>query len=156
MRTIAVVLSVCALAVPVWADTPAMSSTSWASSTDASAVAAIRQLGQDMGDAMVHLDVDTIDKMFGDDWVSVGKSGTVFTKQSLMNDIKTGKKRLTWFQLQPIDVQVFGETAIAQGKVSEKRVIDGKESYMELVYADILRKRDGRWVVVQSMGAKIE
>jgi hypothetical protein len=53
-------------------------------------------------------------------------------------------------------MQVFGETAIAQGKVSEKRVIDGKETYMELVYADILRKRDGRWVVVQGMGAKIE
>jgi ketosteroid isomerase-like protein len=108
-----------------------------------------------MGDAMVALDVDTIDKMFGDDWVSVGKSGSVATKQALMSDLKTGAKRLTWFQLHPIDVQVFGETAIAQGMVAEKRVIDGKETYMELVYSDILRKRDGRWVVVQSMGAKI-
>jgi len=158
MRTIAMVLSICAFAVQVWADTPAassMPSTSSMSSTDASAVAAIRQLGQDMGDAMVHVDIDTIDKMFGDDWISVGTSGTVFTKQSLLNDIKVGKKKLTWFELHPIDVQVFGDTAIAQGKVVEKRMIDGKETYMELVYADILRKRDGRWVVVQSMGSKI-
>src|SRR6476659_3521652 len=119
MRTIAMVLSVCAFAVQVWADTPAtssMPSTSSTSSTDASAVAAIRQLGQDMGDAMVHVDIDTLDKMFGDDWVSVGASGTVFTKQSLMNDMKIGKKRLTWFELHPIDVQVYGDTAIAPGK----------------------------------------
>ena len=108
-----------------------------------------------MGTAMVDLDLDKIDKIFGDDWVSVGVSGSVSTKQALMSDVKTGKKRLTWFELQPIDVQVFGETAVAQGKVAERRMIDGKETYIELVYADILRKRDGRWVVVQSMGAKI-
>jgi uncharacterized protein (TIGR02246 family) len=155
MKTIALVLSACAFAVPAAADTSSTPSTSSTSSTEASAVAAIRQLGQDMGDAMVGLDVDRIDKMFGDDWVSVGMSGNVATKQALLSDVKTGKKRLTWFQLQPIDVQVFGETAIAQGMVAERRMVDGKETYMELVYADILRKRDGRWVVVQSMGAKI-
>ena len=154
-RTIALVLSACALTAAAAADTPPTSSTQ-ASSTQASAVAAIRQLGQEMGDAMVALDLKKIDQIFGDDWVSVGKSGSVSTKQTLLSDIRSGKKRLTWYELQPIDVQVFGETAIAQGKVAEKRVIDGKETYMELLYADILRKRDGRWVVVQSMGARIE
>ncbi len=108
-----------------------------------------------MGDAMVALDIDKIDQIFGDDWVSVGSSGGVSTKRMLLNDVKTGKKRLTWFELRPIDVQVFGEVAIAQGNVAEKRFVDGREIYMELVYADILKRRDGRWVVVQSMGAKV-
>jgi len=137
-RTIALVLSACALTAAAGDD-----------------AAAIRQLGQDMGDAMVALDLKRIDQIFGNDWVSVGASGSVSTKQTLLSDIRSGKKRLTWYELQPIDVQVFGDLAIAQGEVAEKRVIDGKEVYMELVYADILRKRDGRWVVVQSMGAKI-
>jgi ketosteroid isomerase-like protein len=83
-------------------------------------------------------------------------SGKVFTKEALLSDIRTGKKRLTWFELRPIDVQVFGDVAIAQGNVAEKRIIDGKETYIELVYADILNKRDGRWVVVRSMGAKVK
>ena len=149
-RTIALLLSACAVAFPAGADTAPTSS------TEASAVAAIRQLGQDMGDAMVALDADKIDRMFGDDWVSVGPSGRVFTKQTLMADFRAGKKKLTWFELRPIDVQVFGQTAIAQGGVAEKRVIDGKEVTMELVYADILKKRDGHWVVVHSMGAKVQ
>jgi uncharacterized protein (TIGR02246 family) len=148
-RTIALVLSACAFAGAAQADTAP------GSSADAAAVADIRQLGQDMGDAMVARDVHKIDQMFGDDWVSVGSSGSVATKQALLTDIRDGKKKLTWFELRPIDVQVFGDTAIAQGEVAEKRVIDGKEVYMELVYADILRKRDGRWVVVHSMGAKV-
>jgi uncharacterized protein (TIGR02246 family) len=150
-KLIASVLSVAAaFAVPVW------TASSQASSADSSAVDAIRQLGQDMGDAMIALDVDKIDRIFGDDWVSVGSSGNVSTKETLLRDIKTGKKKLTWFELKPIDVQVFGDVAIAQGNVAEKRIIDGKEIYMELVYADILKKRDGRWVVVNSMGAKVK
>ena len=149
-RLIASVLLTYTFIVAAQADTPP------ASAADATAVAEIRQLGQDMGDAMIALDIATIDRMFGEDWVSVGSSGSVSTKATLLDDIKTGKKKLTWFALRPIDVQVFGDVAIAQGNVAEKRVIDGKETYMELVYADILKKRDGRWVVVHSMGAKVK
>lgn len=149
-RLIALVLLACAFTVPAWAASPQ------ASSTDSSAVDAIKQLGQDMGDAMIALDIDKIDRIFGDDWVTVGSSGNVSTKETLLRDIKTGKKKLTWFELRPIDVQVFGDVAIAQGNVAEKRIIDGKEVYMELVYADILKWRDGRWVVVHSMGAKVK
>ncbi|WP_457391423.1 nuclear transport factor 2 family protein [Roseateles sp. P5_E1] len=147
-RSMALILSFWSLTVAALADTPVPPSTQ-------AAVEEIRQLGKEMGDAMVALDIDKIDQIFGDDWVSVGSSGGVSTKRMLLNDVKTGKKRLTWFELRPIDVQVFGEVAIAQGNVAEKRFVDGREIYMELVYADILKKRDGRWVVVQSMGAKV-
>lgn len=149
-RLIASVLLACAFAVPVRADS------SLASSADASAVLAVKQVGQDMGDAMIALDVEKIDRIFGDDWVTIGLSGNVYKKEALLSDIKTGKKKLTWFELRPIDVQVFGDVAIAQGNVAEKRIVDGKEIYIEVVYADILNKRDGRWVVVRSMGAKVK
>ena len=149
-RFVATVLLACAFTMPAWADS------SQASSADSSAVDAVKQVGQDMGDAMIALDIDKLERIFGDDWVTVGSSGNVSTKETLLRDIKTGKKKLTWFELRPIDVQVFGDVAIAQGNVAEKRIIDGKEIYMELVYADILKKRDGRWVVVHSMGAEVK
>jgi uncharacterized protein (TIGR02246 family) len=149
-RLIASVLFTSVFAVAAWAASPE------ASSEDSSAVDAVKQVGQDMGDAMIALDIDKIDRIFGDDWVTVGSSGNVSTKETLLRDITTGKKKLTWFELRPIDVQVFGDVAIAQGNVAEKRIIDGKEIYMELVYADILKKRDGRWVVVHSMAAKVK
>jgi ketosteroid isomerase-like protein len=148
-RFIASVLLACAFTVPAWAD-------SSQASANSSEVDAVKQLGRDMGEAMIALDVDKIDRMFGNDWVTVGSSGSVSTKETLLRDIKTGKNKLTWFELRPIDVQVFGDVAIAQGNVAEKRIIDGKEIYMEAVYADILRKRDGRWVVVHSMAAKVK
>jgi len=149
-RLIALVLLACAFTVPAWADS------SRASSADSAAVDAVKQVGQDMGDAMIALDTEKLDRIFGDDWVTVGLSGNVSTKETLLRDIKAGKKKLTWFELRPMDVQVFGDVAIVQGNVAEKRIIDGKETYIELVYSDILKKRDGRWVVVHSMGATIK
>jgi len=143
---VASVLLAAAFAVPASA----------APSADSSAVTAIKQLGQDMGDAMVALDVERIDRMFGDDWMTIGQSGSAYTKAELLSDIKSGKKKLTWFELRPIDVQVFGDVAIAQGNVLEKRVVDGQETEMELVYQDVLKKREGRWVVVRSTGAKVK
>ena len=147
---IAAVLFASVFAATAWAASPV------ASSEEAFAADAVRQVGQDMGDAMIALDIGKLDRIFGDDWMTVGLSGGVYTKETLLRDIRAGKKKLTWFELGPIDVQVFGDVAIAQGYVAEKRIIDGKDIHIELVYSDILKKRDGRWVVVRSMGTKVK
>lgn len=149
-RFIASVLLACAFTVPAWADS------SQASSAYSSAVAAIKQLGQDMGDAMIALDAEKLDRIFGEEWVTVAESGSVYTKEALLRDLRAGKRKLTWFELKPMDVQVFGDVAVIQGNVAEKRMVDGRETHIELVYSDILKKRDGRWVIVNSIGAKVK
>jgi uncharacterized protein (TIGR02246 family) len=115
-------------------------------------VAAIRQLGKDMGDAMVAGDVDKLDQIFADDWASVGPSGKVITKEDFLRNHVSGIHKLEWFELGPIDVQVMGNSAVAQGGVIETR---GKETNVQMIYADLLEKRVGKWVVVRSMGAKV-
>lgn len=150
-RLIASVLLAGALfTIPLWAASPP------GSSADSSVADTIRQAGQDMGDAMIALDVEKLDRIFGDEWVTIDSTGGIYTKEMLLSNIKAGKKRLMWFELRPIDVQVFGDIAIAQGNVAEKRIIDGKETTFEVVYADIWKKRDGRWVAVRSAISKVE
>lgn len=116
-------------------------------------VAAIRQLGKDMGDAMVAGDIDKLDQMFADDWNSVGSSGKVITKQDFLRNHMSGKDRLEWFELGPIDVQVLGNSAVAQGGVIETR---GTATNVQMIYADLLEKRAGKWVVVRSMGGRVK
>ena len=116
-------------------------------------VAAIRQLGKDMGDAMVAGDIDKLNQMFADDWNSVGSSGKVITKQDFLRNHISGNDRLEWFELGPIDVQVLGNSAVAQGGVIETR---GNDKNVQMIYADLLEKREGRWVVVRSMGGKVK
>jgi ketosteroid isomerase-like protein len=55
-----------------------------------------------------------------------------------------------------MDVQVFGDVAVVHGSVTEKRTRDGKDASGEFVWMDLLKKRGGNWVVVQSGGARVK
>ena len=122
---------------------------------DPTDVAAIKQVGQDMGDAMVADDIDKLKQIFADDWVSVGSSGKTLNRVGFFSDLKSGKHKLSSFELGPIDVKAFGDVAVAQGSVKEQRTDDGKDTSGEFVYMDLLRKREGKWAVVRSAGARV-
>ena len=122
---------------------------------DPSDVATIKKMGREMGDAMVAADVDKLNQIYADDWAIVGSSGKVVTKEKILNDFKSGRDKLMSYELGPIDVQVVGNLAVAHGRVTEKRIRDGKDVSGQGVYMDFLEKRAGKWVVVRS-GGKIE
>ena len=126
-----------------------------APSNDPVVIAAVKQVGQDMGDAMVAGDIDKLNQIFADDWATVDSSGKMFTKESLLSDFKSGKHKLEWFENGPVDVQVFGDVAVAQGSVKEKRTDDGKDTSGQFLWMDLLKKRAGKWAVVRSAGARV-
>jgi len=124
--------------------------------SDSTDVDAIKQLGQDMGNAMVAGDIDKLNQIYADDWATVASSGKIVTKQNLLGDFKSFHDKLEWFENGPIDVQVYGDVAVANGTVKEKRIRDGKDTSGEFAYMDLLKKRAGKWVVVRSAGARVE
>ena len=115
-------------------------------------IAAIKQIGTDMGDAMVAVDIDKLDRIYADDWAIVSSSGKVVTKQDLLTRFKSGADKLISYELGPIAVQVLDDIAVAHGTVKEKRLRNGKDVSGEGVYMDYLEKRSGKWVVVRSAG----
>jgi len=126
-----------------------------APSNDPTVVGAVKQVGQDMGDAMVAGDIDKLNQIFADDWATVDSSGKISTKEGLLSDLKSGKHKLEWFENGPIDVQVFGDVAVAQGSVKEKRIQNGKDTSGQFLWMDLLKKRAGKWAVVRSAGARV-
>src|SRR5919197_1244818 len=122
---------------------------------DPADVAAIKQVGQEMGDAMVADDIDKLNQIYADDWATIDSSGKIFTKERLLSDFKSGKHKLVSFEIGPMDVQVFGDVAIVQASVTEKRVHDGKDISGQFVFMDLLKKREGKWVIVRTLGAKV-
>jgi ketosteroid isomerase-like protein len=123
---------------------------------DPSDIAAIKQISQDMGDAMVRVDIDKLNQIYADDFVTVGRAGKVITKADLLTDFKSFHDKLESFENGPIDVQVFGNVAVANGSVSEKRIRDGKSIDGEFLWMDLLEKRAGKWQVVRSAGSRIK
>ena len=124
--------------------------------TDTSAVDTIKQLEQEMGDAMIAGDIDKLSRIYADDWATVGSSGEVVTKKTLLTDFKSLHDKLEWFENGPIDVQVYGNIAVASASVKEKRNQDGKDTSGEFVWVDLLENRAGKWVVVRTAGARLK
>ena len=121
-------------------------------------VAAIKKIEKDMGDAMVAVDIEKLGRFFADDWattVPAGKTATV-TKESILRDFESGNDKLEAFELGPIDVQVFGNIAIAHGSSTEKRTRNGQDASGQFVWMDILEKRAGNWVVVKGAGGRVK
>jgi len=124
--------------------------------TGTSAVDTIKQLEQEMGDAMIAGDVDKLNQIYADDFATVGSSGKVITKETLLTDFKSFHDKLEWFENGPIDVQLYGNVAVASASVKERRTRDGTDTSGEFVWVDLLENRAGKWVVVRSTGARLK
>ena len=148
-KLIASVLFACVWVGSVLADSPN------SQSKDQGVIDAVKQVEQDMGQAMVAGDIDKLDQIYADDFATIGSSGKIITKQNLVSDFESFHDKLEWFENGPIDVQVFGNVAVAQGSVKEKRTHNGKDTSGEFVWMDLLEKRAGKWVVVQSASARV-
>jgi ketosteroid isomerase-like protein len=149
-KLIASVLFACVCVGLVLANSPE------APSKGRTVVDTLKQFERDLGDAMVAVDIDKLNQIFADDWESIGTSGKIYTKESVLRDLKSGKDKLESFELGPMDVQVFGNVAAAHGSVTEKRSRDGKDTSGEFVWMDLLEKRGGKWVIVRSAGARVK
>ena len=123
---------------------------------DPTDIETVTKVERDMGDAMVAVDIDTLNHIYADDCATIGASGKVVTKESVLNNFKSGNDKLVSYELGPMDVQVLGDVAVAHGGVTEKRIRDGKDVSGQAVYMDLLKKRAGKWVVLRSAGAVVK
>ena len=124
-------------------------------SQDLMVVESIKQFEQEIGDAMVARNIEKLNQTYADDWATIGSSGKIFTKESLLDDFKSGNHQLVSFENGPIDVRVLGDVAVVQASVKEKRIQDGKDISGEFVFMDLLKKRAGKWVIVRTLGARV-
>src|SRR5262245_15056169 len=122
---------------------------------DPAVVESLKQIERDMGQAMVAVDIEKLNRIFADDWTSIGASGAVVTKEKVLRDFKSAVDRLEAFELGPMDVQVEGNVGVVHGSGTEKRTRAGKDVGGEYVWMDLIEKRNGTWVVVRSAGAKV-
>jgi len=122
---------------------------------DPSAAEEIKKLEQDIGDAMVAVDLGKLNQAYADDWATVGSSGKLYRKEGLLDDFKSGKYKLVSFELGPMNVQAFGNVAVVEASVKEKTIEDEKDISRQVAFLDLFEKRAGKWVIVRTLGARV-
>jgi ketosteroid isomerase-like protein len=118
---------------------------------DPGAAEEIKKIEQDIGDAMVAVDLEKLNQAYADDWATVGSSGKLYRKEGLLNDFKSGEYKLISFELESMKAQAFGNVAVVQAGVKEKTIEDGKDINRQVAFLDLFEKRSGKWVIVRSL-----
>lgn len=123
--------------------------------SDPSTAEEIKKLEQDIGDAMVAVDLEKLNQVYADDFATIASSGKLYRKEGLLGDFKSGEYKLVSFELGPMNVQAFGNVAVVQAGVKEKTIEDGKDISRQVAFLDLFEKRSSKWVMVRSLAAKV-
>jgi uncharacterized protein (TIGR02246 family) len=104
--------------------------------------------------ALMSADLAVLAQIFADDYVQYNEGGQAFTKQDVLNNLRTGAIRYPSIISTSRKIRVFGDTAVVHGSESDEVEINGKRFTVGYVYLDVLRKRDGEWKLVASQLAR--
>src|SRR5688572_31447536 len=77
---------------------------------------AIRQLDSERIQAQIHADTVALNRIYADDFIGVGPSGTVRTKPQVISDFTSGGLKFQSITTDDVQVRVYGNTAVQTGR----------------------------------------
>lgn len=98
------------------------------------------------GQAYVHGDAATIDRLLAADFIGVDTHGKRYDKASAMTEVRNGPN-LTSDVVANLVVRFHGDTAVAQGDEHEVGPVPDKKTY-ERVFTDTWVRLNGKWRIV--------
>jgi len=76
----------------------------------------LRQLDQERIQAQMGADVSALDRVYAEDFVGIGPSGTVRTKAQVIADFKSASLRYQSITTDDVQWRVYGDTAVETGR----------------------------------------
>jgi len=102
---------------------------------------AILKLEQQWVDALVKADTAALEKLYTDDLIYTHSSGTVDTKATYIDSLKTGKAKYESIERDEVKVRFYGDTAI----VTCRSVIKVNKNTINARYIHVYVKQKGAW-----------
>lgn len=108
----------------------------------------IRKLDDERIQAQIHADPAALDRLYADDFIGVGPSGTVRTKPQVIEDFTSGKLKFQSITTDEVQVRVYGITAVETGRSTMQGQDQGKPVPQETRFTRVWVKQQGRWRLV--------
>jgi len=112
----------------------------------------IRQLEQQLNDALSSMDVKTIDKIWAEDFVFVNPSGRITNKVQRMAGLKppdTSTPLLT-STVDGVQLRVYGTTAVAIVKTTWRGTVDAKHIADRYVATHVWKLSGAQWQLISA------
>jgi len=108
----------------------------------------IRQLDSERIQAQIGADTVTLNRIYADDFIGVGPSGTVRTKLQVIADFTSGGLKFQSITTDEVQVRVYGNTAVETGRSTmigqDKNKVVPRDNRFTRVWV----KLHGRWQLV--------
>jgi ketosteroid isomerase-like protein len=143
-RKVILVLALIALVVPVArAQAPS------------AAEQALITIENQWAEATLKGDVQTLDRLYSDEYFAVSADGTTYTKAQHLADIKSGNFKLATYKLDELKVRLHGEVAVVTGRNTMTGTYMGKDISGAYRFTDVFVKRGGRWQVLTTQATLV-
>jgi ketosteroid isomerase-like protein len=99
-------------------------------------------------EAQVKSDGAALQRLLADDYTLVSSTAHIYTKAQFIADSTTPGSTIEPFVLRNVINRVWADGAVLSGEVELKGMSEGKPYSAHMRFADVWRKRAGKWQVV--------
>ena len=115
----------------------------------------LKQIENDWVDASKTKNAEKLGDILADSWVGLGWDGKRTDKAKALAEMKTPGNSLDTIEMGPMNVRVFGNSAVVTGSDTEKSMENGKDTSGKYVWTDVFVKQNGKWRAVASQSTKV-
>jgi len=110
----------------------------------------IRQVDQERIQAQIGADAAALDRLYADDFIGIGPSGTVRTKPQVIADFTSGGLRYSSIVTDDVRVRVYGNAAVETGLSKMIGEDKGKAVPRDNRFTRVWIKQKGQWRLVSN------
>ena len=110
----------------------------------------IKKVDQERIHAQVHADAAALDRIYADDFIGIGPSGTLRTKKEVLADFTSKKLTFQSITTDDVRIRVYGNAAVETGLSTMKGQDFGKVVPEENRFTRVWIKEGGRWRLVSN------
>jgi uncharacterized protein (TIGR02246 family) len=115
----------------------------------------IHKLFEDGDRALIAADQSALSRIFADDYIQYDESGRSFTKENVLNNLKSGKIRYISMVSTGRRIRLLADdVALVHGSEDDEVEHAGCRFHVRYAYTDVVMKREGKWQIVASQLAK--
>jgi ketosteroid isomerase-like protein len=123
--------------------------------SSSSAADELKQIENDWAAAVKAKDAGKLGEILADSWVGLGWDGKITDKAQNLAELKAQGNSLSNFEMGPMNVRLFGNTAVVTGSDTEKSTEAGKDTSGKYIWTDVFVKQNGKWRAVASQSTRV-
>ena len=108
----------------------------------------IKRADRERIQAQINADAVALDRIYADDFIGVGPSGTVRTKKDVLADFTSGRLKFQSITTDDVRIRVYGNAAVETGLSTLKGRDAGKVVPEENRFTRVWIEQGGRWRLV--------